>query len=262
MARRRRRDEPTQHDAWAIPYGDLVTLLLACFVVLYAISSVNAGKYRVLSDALSTAFRGAPPPVDRAEPGPRVRASAPAGGPAAGTAPQGASPAGEVPRVAATPLLRIAKSVEQAVPSLVLQDQVIVRVYPDRVEVEIRNDLLFASGSARLSPAAEQVIVMIAGSLVAVPNPLRVEGHTDNVPISRPAFPSYWELSAARSASVVRVMVRAGIPPERLAVLGLGEFRPVALNDTPEGRNANRRVILVILDPERAPVTGTTGEGG
>jgi chemotaxis protein MotB len=57
-------------------------------------------------------------------------------------------------------------------------------------------------------------------------------------------------------------MVRAGIPPERLAVLGLGEFRPVALNDTPEGRNANRRVILVILDPERAPVTGTTGEGG
>ena len=249
MPRRRTPPDEPRHDAWVIPYADLLTLLLAFFMVMYAVSSVNEGKYRVLSDALSAAFRGTPmrlEPIDPGTPG--------LDGPAARGAAVDPQPAGALPRDAlpgspvASPDL-IALRVERAMASLVMRDQLTVRRYADRVEIEIRNDLLFEVGSASLSEAAQQVIREVAATLVDYPNAVRVEGHTDNLPINRPAFPSNWELSAARAAGVVRVMAAAGIAPERLAVLGLGEFRPAASNATPEGRNANRRVLIVVLDP-------------
>src|SRR5690606_42152546 len=86
-----------------------------------------------------------------------------------------------------------------------------------------------------------------------LPSSILVEGHTANLPSNTPAFPSNWELTAARAASVVHLFMRQGIAPERLAVIGLGEYRPVATNETPEGRNANRRVVLVILSPDVPP---------
>ena len=89
-------------------------------------------------------------------------------------------------------------------------------------------------------------------TLEPFPNPMRVEGHTDNRPINTPSFPSNWELSAARAASVVHLFTRAGMDPARLAVVGLGENRPVAEQATPRGRNANRRVVLVILGGRQA----------
>lgn len=132
-------------------------------------------------------------------------------------------------------------------------EQVIVRNHGGWVEVEIRNDILFGSGSAILAAAAsEPVIGLLADVLRTVPNPVRVEGHTDNIPIRNTMFPSNWELSAARAASVVRLLSARGLDPSRLAVLGLGEFRPVAGNDTPEGRDANRRVLVVILGSDSA----------
>ncbi len=236
MPRRRPPPDAPRHDAWVIPYADLLTLLLAFFVVLYAVSSVNEGKYRVLSDALSSAFRGTPMRPEPVDPGT----------PAAGGPPM---PGSALPQPGIQPLELIAQRVERAMAPLVMRDQLTVRRHPDRVEIEIRNDLLFQVGSATLSPAAQQVIREVAATLVGDANPVRVEGHTDNLPINRPAFPSNWELSAARAAGVVRVMASSGIQPERLAVLGLGEFRPAASNDTPEGRNANRRVLIVVLQP-------------
>ena len=93
----------------------------------------------------------------------------------------------------------------------------------------------------------------LAATLKPFPNPIRVEGHTDNRPISTRAFPSNWELSSARAASVVHLFTKAGIDPVRLAVIGLGEHRPAQGNDTPEGRNANRRVLLVIMSGDGMP---------
>ncbi len=257
MARRRKHEEHANHEAWAIPYGDLVTLLLAFFVVMYAISSVNAGKYRVVSDALSAAFRGVPEsakPVQVGKQAPRADAASVTGGPAESPLLQQTSlvaPFTPSTRNAAQ-LESIARSVEQTLASLVMQEQVIVRNHGGWVEVEIRNDILFGSGSATLAAAAEPVIGLLADVLRSVPNPVRVEGHTDNVPIRNTMFPSNWELSAARAASVVRLLSARGLDPSRLAVLGLGEFRPVAGNDTPEGRNANRRVLVVILGSDSA----------
>jgi chemotaxis protein MotB len=102
----------------------------------------------------------------------------------------------------------------------------------------------------------------LAQTLKPFPNPIRVEGHTDNRPINTAAFPSNWELSAARAASVVHLFMQQGLEPARLAVIGLGEYRPTHPNDTPEGRNANRRVVLVILGGKGMPEGTYAGQRG
>jgi chemotaxis protein MotB len=121
------------------------------------------------------------------------------------------------------------------------------------VEVEIRTDILFPSGVATLSPQAQQVLRQLAETLEPFPNPIRVEGHTDDRPINTAAFPSNWELSAARAASVVHLFTQAGMDPRRLAVIGLGQYRPAQSNETEQGRNINRRVLLVILSGTGPP---------
>ncbi len=118
------------------------------------------------------------------------------------------------------------------------------------IEVEMRTDILFPSGSARLADSATGILERLANVLAPFPNPIRVEGHTDDKPIRTPVFNSNWELSAARAGSVVRVLQSHGVAPGRLAVIGYGEQRPLKSNTTSEGRNANRRVVVVILSTE------------
>jgi len=282
MTRRlRRHEEHTNHEAWAIPYADLLTLLLAFFVVMYAISSVNAGKYRVLSDSLFAAFRGSPRTMDPIQIGQtqngagselesaivqsqlngQQRASlAPVaiegGNPASGQsrlatpAPARAATASAAAGAAAATLAKVADDVTRAMDDLVRQNLVVVRKSDFWIEVEIKTDILFPSGSTRLSPTAIDVIQRLGGALAPYPNPIRVEGHTDNKPISTAAFSSNWELSAARAGSVVHVLQSRGVGPERLAVVGYGDQRPLRSNDTEQGRNANRRVVVVILSTE------------
>jgi chemotaxis protein MotB len=288
MARRKKREEHQNHEAWAIPYGDLVTLLLAFFVVMYAISQVNAGKYRVLSDSMVAAFRGSPgaaEPVQVGEQpgGARSDLSLP------NAALQRPDPRHLVPNTptdadvshstsvqplpmptlgaeaAPTPadaLHRVADAVESAMQDLIASHAVVVRRHDLWVEVELRTDILFPSGAAVLAPAATPVIEKLGDALRAFPNPVRVEGYTDNRPINTTQFPSNWELSAARAATVLQVLARRGVDPARLSVLGLGEYRPVASNATPEGRNANRRVLLVIESTNEAPAPAATQLAG
>jgi chemotaxis protein MotB len=130
------------------------------------------------------------------------------------------------------------------------------------VEVEIRTDILFASGSSTLSEPALPPLNILAATLSKYPNPIRVEGHTDNRPINTKTFPSNWELSAARAASVVHLFAKGGVDAARLTVIGLGEFRPAQSNDTVEGRNANRRVLIVILAGDAAPEDATGQDRG
>jgi chemotaxis protein MotB len=269
MARKAKHEDHVNHEAWAIPYGDLVTLLLAFFVVMYAVSSVNAGKYRVLSDALNSAFRGTPRALDPVQFGERqVGAGATVNIPAVeqprfagrpvpslpqaamdrtGPGSSGPGGGGNINEGLLAQLGGIADAVELSMSDLVMRDQIVVRNHQDWVEVEIRNDILFASGSAVLSPSAETVIARLGRVLGPARNPVRVEGHTDDVPIRTATFPSNWELSAARAAGVVRLLAANGVSPANLAVLGLGEFRPAGSNRTLDGRNRNRRVLLVIL---------------
>lgn len=253
MRRIRRHEEHTNHERWAIPYGDLLTLLLAFFVVMYSISSVNAGKYRVLSNSLYTAFRGQPRSVHPIEVGHRDQI-----GP--GTVldkpiiqtdlPARQSPPVKTPPAVAQPhpmLAHVAAGVDQAMASLLHRHMVSMHRKPGMIEVQFHTDLLFPSGSARLAPSAIAAIKRLAGVLEHYPNPIRVEGFTDNVPIRTMQFASNWELSAARAGSVVHVLSAHGVAPDRLAVIGFGDQRPIASNATATGREANRRVVVVIL---------------
>jgi chemotaxis protein MotB len=294
MSRRRKHEEHLNHEAWAIPYGDLVTLLLAFFVVMYAVSSINEGKYRVLSDSLAAAFAGSPKTVQPIQigekqvgsgadikvtlvqqgmlegqprsmlvPPPLATGKDPRGGedlgPRQGMQREqilGATSAGST----AAQLKAVASDVEKAMAHLIKENLVVVRRHRAWVEVEIRTDILFPSGVATLSPQAEQIIRRLAETLKTHANPIRVEGHTDNVPIHTLQFRSNWDLSAARAASVVHLFTESGIDPERLAIIGLGEYRPARSNATPEGRNANRRVVLVIMGVESGAPEGVYAE--
>ena len=294
MARKHKHEEHANHEAWAIPYGDLITLLLAFFVVMYAMSSVNEGKYRVLSDSLVAAFQGAPKtlmpiqvgekqvgsgadiqvtlvqqamlegqPRQMLEPTPiqvsDLSRQANAHGPATArdSESMSASEAAHAAALQRQAIMRgleaVAKDVEAAMAELIQEKLVVVRRNGMWVEVELRTDILFPSGVARLSPDSSAVLRRLAASLKPFPNPIRVEGHTDNRPISTKEFASNWELSSARAATVVHLFMAEGVDPARLAVIGLAEYRPAQSNETAEGRNANRRVLLVILGADQAP---------
>src|SRR5580698_980655 len=266
MARKRKKkvEEEPKHAAWAIPYGDLVTLLFAFFVVLYAVSSVNEGKYRALSSTLFTEFNGQKPPGSapgsapgalltvHAFPIPAASSSAPESHEIfADTATVTRKQAEEIARwqAGSQALDKVADDVSTAMSDLIKSDLVVVRRKGTTIEVEIRTDILFPSGSATLSPTAVGVIRKLSQTLASLPNPLRVEGHTDSQPIDTAAFPSNWELSSARAASVVHVIANSGIDPARLSVIGRAQYSPAQPNTTAAGRNANRRVLIAILPP-------------
>lgn len=286
MARKHHHEHPSNHDAWAIPYADLMTLLLAFFVVMYAISSVNENKYRAVSDALSSAFGGTPRKIVPIQLGqtqlrgsafdrPSLQTAAARTGPASMTQVSNVRVRqlidmptfGRAPRapdrsaVAAQGALRdhdqqlnvLGDKIQQALTKLVRQKLVTVRRGGTFLEVEIQSDILFASGAAEPSALATSTVHKLATVLRASPNAIRVEGYTDDRPIRTAQFLSNWELSAARAASVVHVLVDEGVGPQRLAVVGYGEHQPAADNITAAGRNANRRVLLVILAAPQGP---------
>jgi chemotaxis protein MotB len=277
MARRRiRHEEHENHEAWAIPYADLLTLMLAFFVVMYAMSSVNEGKYRVLSNSLNAAFSGAPHSTQPIPVGPitmelsdqlplselnrRLAANLPAR--TLTPIPQTAHPDREsAPAPArADPqqqLDTIAREISVALAQQIHDRRVRVLRKGDLIEVAISTDILFGSGVAALAPAAITPLVRLADTLRPLPNAVRVEGYTDDRPISTLAYPSNWELSAARAASVVQLFTRHGVAPQRMAVIGYGEQRPTEPNTTSAGRSANRRVVVAILGPE-----ATSGPAG
>ncbi len=279
MARKKKHEEHVNAEAWAIPYGDLVTLLFALFTVMYAMSSVNEGKFRVLSDSMIAAFNGAPKtlrPVNLGEKEPGKGGEKPL----IGITPTAlikiddrkSTPDGNlVPRdptrneamhSADLPgaLIRMQRQVQDAMQALIEAKLVTVRRENMWLEIEINADILFPSGAGEFAPAAEPVLDKLAEVLKPFPNPIRVEGHTDDRPIRTTAFPSNWELSAARAASVVHQFMRQGIDPLRLEIVGFGEFHPRQSNDTSEGRNANRRVVVLVLEEVSpgAPMTVRT----
>ncbi|GAB3738102.1 flagellar motor protein MotD [Silanimonas algicola] len=267
MARHRHHEEHVNHEAWAIPYGDLITLLLAFFVVMYAISTLNEGKYRVMSDSLNAAFDGVPRSIAPIQIGQPTEASSIAPPQPFENDPGSPSVVNLSERVRADAVITpiellqleqqqaqadaqldaIQRQVERALGPMIMSDQVTVTREGLWLEVNIRSDVLFASGSAALSAPARQAIDQLATVLRELPNELRVEGHTDDQPIASALYPSNWELSGARAASVIRLLEGRGVDPRRMAAIGFGEKRPIADNRTAAGRSTNRRVMLVIL---------------
>ena len=139
------------------------------------------------------------------------------------------------------------EDVDLAMSSLIASGQVHVHRHDNSVTIDISSDILFSSGAAQLQPKASGVLLQLANALKPFPNAIRVAGHTDNRPINTAAFPSNWELSTARAASVVHLFMDHGLTPQRMSVLGYGEYRPIMPNTNDAGRNANRRVEVTIM---------------
>jgi len=236
--RRRRHEEHENHERWLVSYADFITLLFAFFVVMYSISSVNEGKYKVLSDTLEGAFNQPQRSIDPIQIGqeqPRGIGKQDDAGAQAGQQ-DGGSDA----------LQDITQAMQAAFGDLIQAGDLEVRGNELWVEIELSSGLLFPSGDALPLDAAFGLVDRIAEILAPYDNPVHVEGFTDNVPMRSGNYPTNWELSAARAASVVRMLTTGGVNPDRLAAVGYGEFRPVADNTTAAGRKANRRVVLLV----------------
>jgi chemotaxis protein MotB len=279
MARKKKEEEHVNHERWLISYADFITLLFAFFVVMYAVSSINEGKYRVLSDSMVSAFHATARSLEPIQIG-EINKSQKQPGLIKSIVDQGSAPvafdkitvspfkesslsnamgkeviasnAGRGDKHGSEVINQMADKIEKAMSGLIQKDLIAVRRNDNWIEVEIKTSILFPSGSAKLQENALPVLDEMAGILKGFPNPIRVEGFTDNVPINTVAFPSNWELSAGRAASVVHLFTKDGVEPRRMASIGFGEYRPMADNSTPEGRNRNRRVVIVILESEAA----------
>ena len=264
MARKKKHEEHENHERWLVSYADFITLLFAFFVVMYAVSSVNEGKYRVLSDSLVAAFRSPTKSIMPIQVGNIVKSPS---GTAVELPPMAQNrtiePTRRTPRsggpqqveagnpgkadAAQATLHKVANDLARAFQALIAEELVSIREGQLWLEVEIRSAVLFDSGSAQIKDRALPVVDQVVDILAGVPNSVRVEGYTDDVPISNGQYRSNWDLSAARAGSMVHRLLEQGIDPLRLSLAGYGEYRPIADNATADGRSRNRRVVLVVL---------------
>ena len=254
MARRKPEEEHDNHERWLVSYADFITLLFAFFVVMYALSSVNEGKYRILSESMATAFRNvevvgdsAPLPVAINPPIPLPKK------------PSGVLKAPDTAKQKQRDTMRnVAKDILDVMAPLIEQGKVRVIETSRGVTIEINDSILFSPGQALLQAPLIKAMSAIAEVLAPTDFPITIEGHTDNVPINTLQFPSNWELSAVRATTVLRLFADAGVEPSRLTAIGYADTRPVEPNLLAEGKARNRRVTILIDSnvPEKGQEVG------
>lgn len=253
MARRKREEERDNHERWLVSYADFITLLFAFFVVMYALSTVNEGKYRILSESMVSAFRN-------------VQVNAASAVPVIVT-----PPIPEIQKQSATAksldatrqrqrekMRNVARDILQVMAPLIDQGKVRVLETSRGVTIEINDSILFSPGQAQLQLPSIRAMRAIAEVLAPTEFPITIEGHTDNIPINTPQFPSNWELSAVRATTVLRLFADVGVAPERLTAIGYADTRPVEPNLLADGRARNRRVTILIDSsvPEKGQEVG------
>lgn len=232
--------------SWLLTFNDLSTNLMVFFVLVFALSSIDIQKFKefsgsfqsgmgVLHEGKKVSVKVVPP----YEPGMAPQAHTPGEEAPEVTESDASNEAHEGPK---SLLMEAVKALEGETGVTTLYDQGALRI-------RLQDTLLFGSGSAEISPAAGPLLGKIARILLQVPLRIRVEGHTDTMPIATDRFPSNWELSIARAVNVLHHLIEpGGIKPERLCAVGYGETRPLFSNDSPETRRVNRRVEIVVTE--------------
>jgi chemotaxis protein MotB len=237
----RRRSSPVNHDRWLVSYADFVTLLFAFFVVLYATAQVDRQRAVRLSDAIRSAFQE----LGVFQNDGRKPDNLPEGFSAATQTP---APASVDRAVRKEPFNAIRNELESVLADEIRRNDVALHMEADGLVVSLREMGFFDSGSATIKPGAEGAFGRVARILREHSCLVRIEGHTDNVPVHTPQFASNWELSTARATGLVRLLIEQyDLSADRLSAAGYAEFHPVSENDNPKGRQLNRRVDVVIL---------------
>ncbi len=236
-------------ESWLIPYADLLTLLLALFIVLFASSTISEDKYRAIQEAFGTILNGGEGMFD----GTKFFVDFGGSAPAAPVVPKPTVGAGEYEKLV---------EVEEAIKTYFEEKGIASEIEMHQTEkglvISLSNKLLFDSGSADIMDDSVEILRTVGNAFHSVDNYIRVEGNTDNVPIKKNAkFISNWELSASRATHVVRLFIQeCALDPERLVPVAYGEYRPVASNDTAEGRAQNRRVDIIVLSSKFSQLEG------
>ncbi|MCK9486214.1 MAG: flagellar motor protein MotB [Dehalococcoidia bacterium] len=238
MSRRRGRGHTEEHpdERWVISYADLVTLLLGFFIILYATADANEVKFEALARGLADAFNV---DVKNAEAGGSILDG--------GT---GIVPERNLAGTVDIDLEQIRRLVDERTREAGLQGQILVTRDEDRIVIRLADNLVFPSASADIREEAKPLLAIVAEAVNSTPNEVRVEGHTDNIPLATQKYASNWELSSSRATAVLRYLTEdLGVDPARTFAAGYGEHRPIADNLTPEGRALNRRADIVLLYP-------------
>jgi len=262
MARKKEHEaEKENGERWLLTYSDLITLLMIFFVVLYSMSKVDAQKFAAVAESLSKALGGGTPAkmeIATSPVGPSLfqagTPSSKATVPGKGTDPNNTT----YTNPDASTLQGKGNTEKESVDAIKakldkfamdngLQSTLVTTVEERGLVVSIQATLLFESGSADITARAREILEKVSTVLAVTPNQIKVEGHTDNLPISTAKFPSNWELSVIRSANVVHILQSDGISPTRLSAVGYGDSRPISANNTDAGRAKNRRIDLLIL---------------
>jgi len=236
MKKKRGHGEHDNQERWLLTYADLITLLLGLFVILYAMSKIDAGKYAEIAAALGGVFGSNGGKMSVA---------------------QGSRGVLQVP-IPVIPQERqeVQKEVEAALQQNLRSGLISISTNERGVTVHVAEELGFASGSADPKPEMFRVLDTLVSILQRLPRDIRVEGHTDDVPINTAMFRSNWHLSVARAVNVAYYLVDEGLDPERVSVAGYGEFHPLVPNTNEANRAKNRRVDIVIINgtESRSPV--------
>lgn len=244
--RRHKKESEGNKERWLITYADMITLLLIFFIVMYTLSKIDAAKFETLAESLAAVFGAGGMVLD--SPGPQI---------IPGTPPEQVQDLVEKAQ-----LDDLKNKLESYIRENGLAARVSVTTEERGIVLSFQDNVLFELGSARLTTRAREILDKVAPILADTPNYIRVEGHTDNLPINNSRFPSNWELSAARATNVVQELIREhGFAPQKLSATAYGEYRPRVPNTSPENRQLNRRVDMVILrskfagiEPETLPV--------
>jgi chemotaxis protein MotB len=239
MRSRRRREDHIHHERWLVSYADFMTLLFALFVVLFASAYRDKKSIQKVSTAVKDGFQemGAFS-SDHSAPAPSNNGEA--------TPPP-------VPANAGIDMVELQKKLRQALGKEIERNEIVLRTTPEGFVISLHELGFFDSGQARLMPGAGDKIKRIASVLTQYGLDMRVEGHTDDVPIHNAMFNSNWDLSTARATVVAMMLLNeSGVAPERMSIAGYAQYHPAASNDTPEGRRANRRVDIVVVSTATA----------
>lgn len=237
--KKREEHEKDNSERWLLTYSDLITLLMIFFVVMYAISNVDAQKYKDLSQSLGVALN----PADQEGSG--------ESGTASGEGSSGGldmtQPEGDTDQIDPE-LIAAAEEIKKLIKEKNLEDKVSVKIHERGVVVGLMNTVLFDPGSTAIKQEAIPTLVAIGEIANGVHNYIRVEGNTDDVPMNTPQIPSNWELSVLRATEVLKLLIdQSKVAPDKISAVGYGEYRPSVPNTSAENRAKNRKVDIVIL---------------
>lgn len=241
MAKKKHEDHEN-HERWLVSYADFITLLFAFFVVMYSVSSVNEDKYQAVSDSLKAALY----PVN-SMPVSRLPFTT-----------SDTTPAIVSPDLSGTnePVMRRVREIMKRIPQISTSERLDVRILEaghGAVMISLPESILFENGKAYVRPDALPFLRALSEVLIEIDRPIRILGHTDAVPIRMAEFPSNWELSVGRAVMIARIFSELyGVPVTHLSATGFADAKPVASNETHEGRTKNRRVEIVVLEREHS----------